>query len=851
MPTLELSFACEERSLSVRRFSIHEGISTLFTVSVWARSNDPSLDLSAIVGRPASLRVISGYQYARLGGARLWTGICSYMEQLQAEPTGLSTYYLRIVPSLWLLGQRRNYRIFQHQSIPDIIGRLLDEHSIEHVFRIEQGRYPKLEYQVQYGETDYAFVCRLLEEAGIAFTFPDDDEKGSRLTLSDEPHLAAPRPGPPLPYVDSPNQAAELEFVTHLRLWNEVRPGIHTIRDHDFRNPAYALFGGATRAEGIEVKAEQYHYRPGAFLVETGAGGETPAADDKGVARYDQPFGRGLAERALLGERVGKEGLSFDTNAIDLWPGMVLSVDGHPHAMLPTARKLLVTEFSIDGSHGEEWHMSATAVFTEAPYRPPQRTPKPRVRSFQSATVVGPKGQEIHTDEFGRVRVQFPWDRHGTSDDESSCWMRVSQGWGGMGYGALTLPRVGQEVLIELQQGDPDQPLIAGRLFNARQPVPYRLPEHKTRSAWKSDSSPGSGGFNEIMFEDKKGQELVFEQAQRDRRALVKNDEITTVGHDLEKLVKHDESERTDGYHRMWVSKNLDSIVAGQKRDLVTNEGDLHVHHDRREQVIRRDSLAVLGDRHARAGKNYALSTGREAHMRAGEELIGEGEDVTAKGPGGFLRIDASGVTLNGALIRINNGGSPGRGAGSRPDMPLEPPAPRVVNLRWDKPRAKVGETVQLSFTTQELRGGEAATVTVFECNADGSKKVVSVLQTTIEKPSGEHRLSWLRREDEVAADLHEDESEADPSPLEYRFEVSAGLARSEEPSGPLWLTNTVHVDLTTEEGATLNTAEMEVTLTAADGAVLKATTKEGRVTFEDVVVGPISITAEIVEGEA
>ncbi|HLM72504.1 MAG TPA: phage late control D family protein, partial [Polyangiaceae bacterium] len=322
MPILELSFASGESSLSVRRFSVNEAVSSLFSISVWARSESPSIDLEAIIWQPASLRVVSGWLFARLGGARLWTGIVSSIEQVQAvqpQPGAkeLSTYALRIVPDLWMLTQRRNYRIFQHKSIPDIIDALLGEWSVEKAWKVDRGKYPKLEYKVQYGESDFAFFSRLLEEAGIAYTFPDDDAKGSKLTLSDKLQAGEVRPGGPLHYVDNPNQEAEKEFVSSVRLLHSVRPGAHTIRDYDFRNPSFELFGEAPKAKPPEDKYEQYHYEPGGFLVETGKGGGTPVADDKGTARHDQAFGKDRAARLLGGTRADRRQVSFDTNTVD------------------------------------------------------------------------------------------------------------------------------------------------------------------------------------------------------------------------------------------------------------------------------------------------------------------------------------------------------------------------------------------------------------------------------------------------------------------------------------------------------------------------------------------------------
>ena len=713
MPVLELTFASGDDSFSVRRFSVQESISNLFTVSVWACSPNQDVDLETIVGKAATFRSVSGWVYASLGGARYWTGVVSYIEQLQAEPTGLSTYALRIVPKLWLLGQRRNYRIFQHLSIPDIVGKILKEWSIEPIWKIDRGKYPKLEYKVQYGETDYALISRLLEEAGIAFTFPDDDKAGSKLMLGDVLHRVAPRAAPPVPYVDNPNQAAEKEFVTRVRLAHEVRPGAHTIRDYDFRNPVFPLFGDAPKAKPPEDKYEQYHYQPGSMLVETGKGGDTPVADDKGVARYVQEAGKDRAERALLGERKGRRSVTFDTNTIDLWPGVIFSIDGHPHAELDSSKKLLVTEFSVEGSPAGEWTMSGKAVFAEVPYRPSLNTQKPHVNGVQSAVVVGPKGQEIHTDEFGRVRVQFPWDREGKLDDGSSCWIRVSQGWAGTGYGMLVLPRIGHEVLVGFLDGDPDQPVVVGRVFNAIEQVPYKLPQHRTRSTWKSDSSLGSNGFNEIMFEDLKGKELVYVQAEKNLRKLVKHDETITVGNNRqklvvmnelettgvnrtevtgvnrteitgvnratviggnrEKLVKGNEIEKTDGNLTILVGQDQDIVIKQVKRERVEGDSHLRVKGKRNQRIDKNQSLTVGKNQQEKVGKSHALEVGKEIHLKAGSALVIEAaKDLTIKGPGGFIRIDASGITIKGTMVNINSGGSAGSGAGSSPEAPDE-----------------------------------------------------------------------------------------------------------------------------------------------------------------------------------
>ena len=732
MTILELSVA-SGHPLSVRRFTVSESVSSLFSVSVWARCLEADVDLEGILGKEASLHIVHGAVHVAGLGSRTWKGVCTHIEQVegvspQPGQKAESTYFLRIAPKAWLLTQRQGYRIYQHLSIPDIIDKLLAEWAITPVWKINRGSYPKLEYKVQYGESDYTFMSRLAEEAGIAFTFPD--EGGTNITFGDKLHSGTKRGGAAIHYVEEPSQSAEKEFVTNVRIAHEVRPGVHTIRDYDFRRPSFELFGPSARSPAPEDRYEQYHYQPASFLVEGAKGSGTPVADDRGTARNEQPFGKERAERALLGRRMGKRQVAFDTNVPDVAPGSIFNIGQHPHPEVGEGTDLLMIELSIEGSPHDQWSISGRAVFTDMPHRPPLKTPKPRVNNVQSAVIVGPAGQEIHTDEFGRVRVQFPWDREGKNDDGSSCWIRVSQGWAGTGYGMIVLPRIGQEVLVGFLEGDPDAPIVVGRVFNATQLVPYKLPDHKTRSTWKSDTSPGGAGFNEIMFEDLKQRELVWMQAQKNLRKLVKNDETITIGHDRQKYVVNnetettgvnrievtgvnrteitdkdrttfvgtdslkmvwgDESEKTDGNMMLLVEKDQDIVIRKMKRERVEKDANLHVVGNRNERVDGTLSLTVDRNHHEKIVKNSALEAGEQIHFKAGSAMIIEAtNDLTIKGPGGFIRIDSSGVTIRGTLVRINSGGSAGSGAGARPEEPEaakvavieEPPRPKPIDL--------------------------------------------------------------------------------------------------------------------------------------------------------------------------
>jgi len=408
--------------LSVRTFEVREAISDLFEVQITARSHDASIDLESIVGRPAAFSFDRGDYFWAGHVDRKWKGICSQIEQVRVEDSekGESTYSLTIVPTLWLLGQRSGYRIFQHLSIPDIVQEILREWKVEFTWKIDRGAYPKLEYRVQYGESDLSFISRLLEEAGIAYTFPDENGAGTRLEFNDALAAGKPHPRSPLNFADSPNRSSPDEYVTCVEIGHAVRPGAYVLRDYDFRRPNYDVQGVAPKAKGQEARLEQYHYRPGALQVENGKPAGTPVADDKGFARPDEAFGATHAEKSLDAERHEKRVITYVTNSMHFAPGVVFSIQDHPHQGLANAR-LLATEQRFSGTASTEWEMSGRAIFAADRYRPPQTTPKPIARGVESAMVVGPPGQEIHTDEFGRVRVHFHWDRESRMDDASSC----------------------------------------------------------------------------------------------------------------------------------------------------------------------------------------------------------------------------------------------------------------------------------------------------------------------------------------------------------------------------------------------------------------------------------------------
>jgi type VI secretion system secreted protein VgrG len=624
-------------ALDVREFHVEERMSSLFAIELVVLSESPALDFDAILGQKARFRLRSGR------AERMWSGIVSQLEQIRVEERGLSTYELTIVPAAWLLTQRRNYRMFQHVTEPDIALALLAEWGIEPDARIDRGAYKKRKYRVQYGESDHAFVSRMLEDAGISYFFADEGE--TRLTLSDAPQAADPRPGRLL-FVDAPSPgAAPVEFVTAVRIGQRVRPGRYTMRDVDHRlAPTYPLVATASKGRGIEERLERYHYTPGAFLFGAERGDVTPAADDRGRTRSDEAEGARLAERRLQAKRGSARSCAFATNAHDLAPGRVIAVDGHPHPLLGAGKTLLVVASTLQGTSYGEWTHTCEARGADAPHRPPLVTPKPKAIGAESATVVGTPGEEIHTDEFGRVRVHFHWDRESRMNDLSSCWIPVSQSWGGAGYGGLNLPRVGQEVLVEFLGGDPDRPVIVGRMFTNLQKVPYKLPDNKTQSGWRSSSTGGSGGYNEIMFEDAAGQELLNLQAERDLQKLVKNDETVTIGNDRSKTVGRDDV--------LNVGSNRTKTVGGSERNVVGVNQSVSVGVNRATQVGRIDSTVV--------GEQFVVSVmpPGEYFLPAGSAFVSmvDGNITLNNGAGASIELAGDTVTISAGQINIKAG---------------------------------------------------------------------------------------------------------------------------------------------------------------------------------------------------
>ncbi|WP_430702988.1 type VI secretion system tip protein TssI/VgrG, partial [Pseudomonas aeruginosa] len=451
-------------------------------------------------------------------------------------------------------------------------------------------------------------------------------------------------------YVHDSGLVADEPVIKRFSLRLASRTTRTTRRDYDFEKPRLLLEAGNRPAADApaEPDLEDYDY-PGRFVDRQ----RGKLLNQRALERHraDRRLGEGVSDQPLL---VSGHFLEIAEHPRAEWNDLWLLSEVFHEGKQPQVLEENVT--SDTSASTDDFQQGYRNRFLATPwevfFRPPLEHPKPRVLGSQTAVVTGPPGEEIHCDRYGRVRVQFHWDREGQGDDKSSCWLRVASGWAGNGYGGIVIPRVGMEVLVDFLEGDPDQPLVSGCVYHAAHPVPYELPANQTRSVFKSLSSPGGGGYNELRIEDRKGQEQIFVHAQRDWDENIEHDQKIRVGHE-----RHDT-----------VEANSYSEFKAEEHHTVRGERKVELKAD--------DHLTVGDSQHVKLGRAYLAKAGREIHLKAGQKMVIEADsELTVKAGGSFIRLDASGIAISGPLARINAGGAPGSGSGIAIKMPLTPGA--------------------------------------------------------------------------------------------------------------------------------------------------------------------------------
>ena len=608
---LKISTPLGPNKLLLRSFRGDEGISRLFQFTLEMVSEDNAIDFQSIVGKPVTVTLSLANDVEHH-----LNGIVGRFVQEETN-LRLTRYFADIHPWLWLLTKTADCRIFQNKSAPDIIEAIFSDLGFTDFRNNLKNSYDKREYCVQYNETAFNFVSRLMEEEGIFYYFEHSAAKHT-LVLGDDADAHQTCPGleaTPVSFRQSLVDHTQDLAITRCLVEEQVVTGSFAHDDFNFETPNMDL---KVESQSDAPKFRVYEY-PGGFL-------KKDAGEKRANMRLDsleQP------KKIIRGDgfvRAFVAGHKFELK---------------DHYRADVNQKYVLQSVSHAGTQ-ENYTNSFTAFPADVPYRPPRFTAKPRISGTQTAIVVGKAGEEIWTDKYGRVKVQFHWDQLGKNDENSSCWIRVDYGWAGKQWGGIFLPRIGQEVIVSYLEGDPDCPLITGAVYNSEQVVPYTLPDEQTKSTVKTNSSKGGNGFNEIRFEDKKDSEEIYFHAQKDQNIVVEHDRTKKVLNNETNEIKQDRSttiqEGNDTYvvskgnRTFKVETGNETYDVKGKRDLTVTGNETHTNKANFTQTI---------------SGNYELKV-------TGNLTIDVTGAVTIKSSAG-MNLESTGVTtIKGSFVKIN-----------------------------------------------------------------------------------------------------------------------------------------------------------------------------------------------------
>ena len=673
--------------LLLQGFTGQEGISKLFRFDLDLLSENSAIAFKDIVGKNVTITVNTA------GDPRYFNGLISRFA-LTGRESGLARYQAEMVPWVWFLTRYADCRIFQNLTIPTIIENVFKSRGFTD-YKIQlQSTYNPLEYCVQYRETDFNFVSRLMEQYGILYFFEHENGKHT-LILGDAPSVHQACPGPAtVQYNVTAGDLEQEDVITVFQSEQLVQTGKYSLTDYNFETPSTNLMQSVPTIVkvGGNTNFEMYDY-PGDYLK--------------------LPDGKSLVKIRMQEEEVDCAVSSGSSVCRAFTSGYKFELTDYYRDDLNTSYVLTEVQHmaSVGGSYttgasGQGYHYSNhfTCIPATVPFRPPRVTPKPFVQGPQTALVVGKAGEEIWVDKYGRVTVQFYWDRQGKKNENSSCWIRVSQPWAGNGWGGVWIPRIGQEVVVSFLEGDPDRPLITGRVYNAELMPPYELPANQTRSTFMSRSSKGGGtaNYNELRFEDKKGSEQIFVNAEMDMDHRVEHDSREYIGNNRhlmvhvnqQELVEGDKHGHVKGTHFEKIEGDMSLQVGGKQMEKISGDQSLEVDGAQKEKIVGNVSLKVGGDQNEQVGGNvslqvgqsrnekvgmtHAMEAGQTIHLKGGMTVIIEaGMQLSLKGPGGFVDIGPAGVTIQGTIVLINSGGAAGSGPGASPQSAQDPDAPK------------------------------------------------------------------------------------------------------------------------------------------------------------------------------
>jgi type VI secretion system secreted protein VgrG len=605
--------------LGLRSFSVREQLGRLFQIEAELSSEDAEIDLDKVVGHNVTVRLNIGQQ-----DERFFNGFVSRLTQA-GNQGGYVHYRATIVPWLWFLTRTADCRIFQAKSAPDIIEEVFKGHGFNDYKLSLSGSYAAREYCVQYRETDFNFVSRLMEQEGIYYFFQHENGKHT-LVLADSISAHSPYDGyEEITFQELEKGGSGREVITDWTMQKEAQPVACALNDFDFTKPKTSLRSNANVSRQYGAAQFEIYDYPGEYA--------DPSEGDR------------LSGVRLDELQTQYETLQGQANSRGLATGCTFTLKKHPRD--DQNRDYLITGVSIHADAGEFasgetedefFSCSLTAMPKSQQFRPARLTPKPIVQGPQTAMVVGTSGEEIYTDEYGRVKLQFHWDRYGAGDENSSCWVRVSQQWAGKNWGAMHIPRIGQEVIVEFLEGDPDRPIITGRVYNAVAMPPYGLPGEMTKSTLKSNSSKGGNGFNEIRFEDKKGSEQVFIHGEKNLDIRIKNDAFENIGNDRHLVVTQNRFEH--------VLNNRNETVDNDHKESIGNDRNLNVVGKEAKAVTGSLSLTVTGDVIEVFKGNHSEQVTSDYYLKADNIVIEGMTNVTMKVGQSYIAIESGGISI-------------------------------------------------------------------------------------------------------------------------------------------------------------------------------------------------------------
>jgi type VI secretion system secreted protein VgrG len=628
--------------LHLRAFAGYEAVSEPFQFSLNMISENAGIDLDSIVGQTVTVTIdLPGQQ------KRYIHGYVTSFHQLGKDPNQ-TFYQAEIRPWFWLLTMERNCRIFQNQTVVQIIEGLFGELGFTDFRNALTGTYQQREYCVQYAESVFDFVSRLMEDEGISYFFEHEDGKHN-LVMGDSTDAHEPCPGLEVAYFALPSAGDTMydpEVVTGCSVEQQVVPKKHALEDFNFETPTNDLL---VEAEGSGLDHRVYDY-PGDFTLV-----------NDGNTRVDL---RVEASEAT------KHRLRGESYCRAFTPGYSFELSRHYRDDFNRSYVLRRVSHQADA---ESYTNSFEAFRDDVVFRPPRVTPLPRIAGSQTAIVTGKSGEEIWTDSFGRIKVQFHWDQEGQFDENSSCWIRVDQGWAGKQWGGFFLPRIGQEVIVSFLEGDPDRPIVTGSVYNGEQMPPYGLPDEQTKSTLKSLSSKGGSAaenYNEIRYEDKMGEEEFYVQAEKDMNILVKNDRSKEVQNDETNTIKNNRTTTIqEGNETLTVSQgdrtvevtagNETYTVGGTREATVTGDETRNSEANLTAEVGGNQDLKITGNDDFEVGGNQTGKvTGNQDITVSGNYTLTVSGNLTINVTGNIMLKGMGITTKSDGAMTVNAGGA-------------------------------------------------------------------------------------------------------------------------------------------------------------------------------------------------